>query len=113
MSRLSTKDDQLFAKEGILNLVNETGNFSDATILRKENSLHLEGKKIEKTGVDTYRIDDGWVITCKLEKNETPPWSFSSSETDVRQEGYAVLKHARFNIRECACLLYSLSSCSS
>ncbi len=97
--QISSKDSQLFAKEGVLNLVNETGIFSDATILNTENSLHLEGKKIEKTGVDTYRINDGWVITCKLEDGQTPPWSFSSSETNVRQDGFAVLKHAKFNIR--------------
>lgn len=98
--QISTKDGQLFAKEGTLNLKNETGIFSDATILQNQNSLHLEGKKIEKTGFDTYRIIDGWVITCKLEEGETPPWSFSSSKTDIRQDGYASLKHARFNIND-------------
>lgn len=97
--RISTPEAQLFAREGSLQLATETGIFSDATIFYKENSLHLEGKKIEKTGLDTYRIDDGWVITCKLESGQTPPWSFSSSKTNVRQDGFAVLKHARFNIR--------------
>ena len=97
--QILTKDNQLFAKEGTLSLESETGNFSNATILNTDNSLHLEGKKIEKTGVDTYRINDGWVITCKLEDRQTPPWSFSSSSTDVRQDGYAVLKHAKFNIK--------------
>ncbi|MGB3209092.1 MAG: LPS assembly protein LptD [Desulforhopalus sp.] len=97
--QIITKDDQLFAKEGNVNLVNETGNFIDATILRRENSLHLEGKNIEKTGFNTYRIDNGWVVTCKLEEGQTPPWSFSSKETKVRQDGYAVLRHAKFNIK--------------
>ncbi len=97
--QITTRDNKLFAKEGTLRLESETGNFSNATILNTDNSLHLEGKKIEKTGVDTYRIDNGWVITCKLEDRQTPPWSFSSSSTDVRQDGYAVLKHAKFNIR--------------
>lgn len=97
--RITSKEDQLFAKEGTLNLVKETGTFTDATVLHTENSLHLEGKKIEKTGVDTYRIDEGWVITCKLEKGETPPWSFSSSKTNIRRDGYAVLKNAKFKIK--------------
>ena len=98
--QILTKEGQLSAREGTLNLKNETGVFSDATMLHNQNSLHLEGKKIEKTGFDTYRINDGWVITCKLKEGETPPWSFSSSETDVRQDGYAFLKHARFNIKD-------------
>lgn len=98
--RIISKDEQLFAKEVTLNLAQETGKFTDATILRNELSLHLEGKSIEKTGYDTYRIDDGWVITCKLEKGETPPWSFASASTEITQGGYAIMKHARFNIKD-------------
>jgi LPS-assembly protein len=98
--RITTKDEQLFAKEATLNLSKETGKFTDATILRNELHLHLEGKSIEKTGFDTYQIDDGWVITCKLEDGETPPWSFSSSNTKIRQGGYAVLRNAKFNIKD-------------
>lgn len=94
-----TQENQLSAKSGTLNLVDETGTFTDATILHQNDTLHLEGKKIEKTGLDTYRINDGWVITCKLNAGETPPWSFSSSETNVRQDGFAVLKNAKFKIR--------------
>jgi LPS-assembly protein len=97
--QIITNEEQLFAKEVTLHLTQETGKFADATILRNELSLHLEGKVIEKTGFDTYRIDDGWVITCKLEEGETPPWSFSSANTEIRQGGYAVLTHARFNIK--------------
>ena len=104
--QIDTGEDHLTAKEGTLNLINETGKFIDATILRKEQSLHLEGKTIEKTGFDTYTIIDGWVITCKLENGQTPPWSFSSSKTDITQGGYAVLKNAMFNIKNVP-VLYS------
>ena len=104
--QIDTGEDHLTAKEGTLNLINETGKFTDATILRKKQSLHLEGKTIEKTGFDTYTIIDGWVITCKLENGQTPPWSFSSSKTDITQGGYAVLKNAMFNIKNVP-VLYS------
>ncbi|MFW2368281.1 MAG: LPS-assembly protein LptD [Desulforhopalus sp.] len=96
---ITTDEDRLFAKAAVINLTNETGKFTDATILREEHSLHLEGKSIEKTGFETYRITDGWVITCKLEDGQTPPWSFSSSQVDVKPGGYALLKHAKFNIK--------------
>lgn len=104
--KIVTDEDLLTAKEGTLNLVNETGKFTDATVIRDEDSLHLEGESIEKTGLDTYRIVDGWAITCKIEEGEAPPWSFSSANTDIRQNGYAVLKHARFNIKNVP-VLYS------
>lgn len=93
------KDDTLLADEGIVRLESETGTFTDATILREEDDLHLEGKAIEKTGLNTYHVADGWVITCDIEDDEKPPWSFSAADTTVEQDGYAVLKHAKFNIK--------------
>ena len=104
--KIVTDEDQLTAKEGTLNLTNETGKFTNATVVRDEDSLHLEGETIEKTGFDTYKIVDGWAITCKIEEGETPPWSFSSAQTDIRPGGYAVLKHAKFKIKNVP-VLYS------
>ena len=92
--------DQLLAKEGVLNLSNETGTFKEVIILREQLDLHLEGKTIEKTGVNTYRIEHGWVVTCKLDEGNTPPWSFAASETTVTQGGYATMKHATFRIKD-------------
>ncbi len=96
---VDTGDDQLFADEAEVDLSKEIGSFGEAVIIRKDYDLHLEGSKIEKTGVKTYRIENGWVITCKIGMDEIPPWSFSSSEATVEQEGYAILKNAKFNIR--------------
>jgi LPS-assembly protein len=97
---ISNDTDQLLAEEGVLNLSNETGTFKEATILRKSLDLHLEGETIDKTGVNTYRIQNGWVVTCKVEEENTPPWSFAANETNVTQGEYAVLKHATFRIKD-------------
>ncbi len=93
-------NDEIAAEEGVVDLNKETGTFTDATILRKSLDLHLEGKTIEKTGFNTYHIENGWVITCKLKNNETPPWSFASTDTTVTEGGYAVLKNATFRIKD-------------
>jgi LPS-assembly protein len=92
-------DEHLVADQGVVNLTRDTGTFSDATITLKKNSLHLEGKAVEKTGVNTYHIVDGWAVTCKVVEGETPPWSFSSNDTTITQGGYALMKNARFNIK--------------
>lgn len=92
-------EDVLTADQASIDLTKETGTFTNATVVRTDKSLHLEGKTIEKTGVNTYNIGDGWAITCKVEKGETPPWSFASKSTKIEPGGYAVLKHARFNIK--------------
>ena len=92
--------DQLAADSGLVNLKQETGQFDNAVIIRQEKDLHFEGKKIEKTGELTYRIEDGWIITCKLKDGEVPPWSFKAAETEITDNGYAYLKHATFRIKD-------------
>ena len=97
--QIDNGEDILNADQASIDLNKETGTFTNATVVRNDKSLHLEGKTIEKTGANTYNIGDGWAITCKLDKGETPPWSFASKSTKIEPGGYAVLKHARFNIR--------------
>ncbi len=97
--KLIREEDTLVADQGKVDLNTETGSFTNAVIIRKENQLHLEGKNIEKTGINTYHIQEGWVITCEVNEGETPPWSFSSSDTRIEEDGYAVLKNAIFNIK--------------
>lgn len=104
--RIKSAGEELKAESGVVDLTKETGTFNDATILRDSLALHLEGKTIEKTGVNTYHIENGWVITCKLEDNEIPPWSFGSTDTTITEGGYAVLKNATFRIKDVP-VLYS------
>ncbi len=92
--------DKLYAEKGILDLSQETGTFHNAKIIRKEKQLHLEGRVIKKTGNLTYQLDDAWIITCKLEDGETPPWSFRAGHADVTLDSYAVLKDTSFRIKD-------------
>ena len=96
---ITSGEEKLIAEHGVVDLTQDTGTFSDATVTLSRNALHLEGKTVEKTGVFTYHIVDGWAITCKVDKGETPPWSFSSSDATVTQGGYALMKNTTFNIR--------------
>jgi LPS-assembly protein len=101
-----TGSEQLFAEQAIVNLEQETGTFKNATIIRDDKDMHLEGEVIEKTGFKTYHIENGWVITCKVKEGETPPWSFAASDVVIEQGGYATLKHAKFKIMDVP-VLYS------
>lgn len=98
--------DELSAESGSIDLKEATGTFENATIIRQEKSMHLEGRVIEKTGELTYHIEDGWIITCKLKPGETPPWSFGAADTEITDGGYAFLKHATFRIKDVP-ILYS------
>jgi len=98
--------DQMTAESGSIDIQEATGTFEKATVIRKDQTMHLEGKAIEKTGELTYHIADGWIVTCKLEKGETPPWSFGASDVEITDGGYAWLKHATFRIKDVP-ILYS------
>ena len=92
--------DELSAESGSIDLKEATGTFENATIIRQEKSMHLEGRVIRKTGELTYHIEDGWIITCKLKSGQTPPWSFGAADTEITDGGYAFLKHATFRIKD-------------
>ncbi len=91
--------DHLAAESGVIDLEQSTGSFKQATVIRQEKDLHFEGVLIEKTGELTYHIEDGWVVTCKLQPGEVPPWSFAAADTELTDGGYAFLKHATFRIK--------------
>ena len=97
--QINIKGDELLAESGTINLKDATGSFDNAVIVRQEQQLHLEGRTIEKTGDLTYRIEDGWVITCKLQEGQTPPWSFGAADTKITDGGYAFMKHAVFRVK--------------
>ncbi len=90
----------LMADQAVVNVEQQTGSFTKATIIRDEYDMHLEGEVIEKTGYKTYRIENGWVVTCKLKKDETAPWSIAAGNAVIEQDGYATLNHARFRIND-------------
>jgi LPS-assembly protein len=92
--------DQLTADSGSIDLEKATGSFDNATVIRQDKNTHLEGKVIEKTGDLTYHIKDGWVITCKLQPGQTPPWSFAAKDVEITDGGYAYLEHATFRIKD-------------
>lgn len=92
--------DKLKASEGLVHLTRETASFTDATIIRQYKDMRIEGRIVEKTGELTYHIEDGWLITCKLKKGQSPPWSFHAADADITDGGYAFLKHATFRIKD-------------
>ena len=98
--------DQLTADAGTIDLEKSTGSFTNATVIRQSKELHFEGKLIEKTGSLTYHLVDGWVITCKLEPGQVPPWSFAAADVSLTDGGYAVLSHTTFRIKDIP-VLYS------
>jgi len=104
--KITVGGDVLTADSGLVDLNKSTGNFRNASLVRQTPDVHFEGQVIERTGELTYHIEDGWVVTCKLQPGEVPPWSFAAADTEITDGGYAFLKHATFRIKDVP-VLYS------
>jgi LPS-assembly protein len=89
--RLQTSQDYLTGSRMVLDLEDQTGTVTDGLVYIEERNFYIRGKKIEKTGVATYRIEDASFTTCDGEK---PDWQVTGADLSVRVGGYGTLKHA-------------------
>ncbi|MBI4965303.1 MAG: LPS-assembly protein LptD [Desulfomonile tiedjei] len=73
-----------------------TGVVVNGKLLLTRHNVYLEGKKLEKTGESTYRVEDGSFTTCD---GTTPAWRITGRDLDVTLEGYGRLRHGFFYIK--------------
>ncbi len=104
--RLRERYGEISAARAVIDLEKRTGLFSEATLFRYETNLHLSGDLLEKTGKQTYHLENGKFTSCTTEEGEAPSWSIWSKDVHVDLSGYAKLKHATFRIRDVP-ILYS------
>jgi lipopolysaccharide assembly outer membrane protein LptD (OstA) len=63
-----------------------------------ETGFRAEGARIEKTGPDSYRFEEGRFTTCLCEPGERDPWAIRAGEAELQVEGYGTARNARFEI---------------
>lgn len=95
---IHTVDEVLVAEEAVLDLNRQTGTLTGVTLSVQESTLRFGGRTVEKTGELSYRFQEGWVTACPAAPGEAPLWSIKSNDVNLKMEGYAVLKHATFNL---------------
>lgn len=89
--------DVLEVERATVRLRDATGVLFNGKLLLTRNNVYLEGKKLEKVGESTYRIEHGSFTTCD---GITPDWRITGKDLDVTLEGYGTLKHGFFYIRD-------------
>lgn len=89
--------DVLEADKLTIMLKSATGVLQDGKLLLTRHNIYLEGKKLEKTGPSSYRIEEGSFTTCD---GVTPDWRIRGKDLDVTLEGYGVLRHGFFYVRD-------------
>ncbi len=86
-------EDRLAGTRLELNLDEGTGTLYDGTLFIKQGHFYIAGGKIEKTGEDSYYIDDGRFTTCD---GDSPAWKITGKRLKVTVDGYGTVKHAGF-----------------
>ncbi len=85
------------AREGRINLPDETGELTDATITDHNKTYRLQGERVRKLLGQRYSIMKGLFTTCACEPG-TPDWSISAEQMDVHMGGSGTAHGAHFNI---------------
>ena len=94
---LEVNGDVVSGEEAVFNLNTRQGRMTKGRLFLRKNQFIVTGDVIEKTGPDTYRVENCRLTTCEGEK---PDWSITGSEVEVTIEGYGKVKHTVFRIRD-------------
>jgi LPS-assembly protein len=87
----------IIATDANVNLNDETGELTDATVTDHQETYRLEGHKIYKLLGQRFKVLDGFFTTCACEPG-TPDWSITADKMDVHigETGHAYQGH--FNV---------------
>jgi LPS-assembly protein len=87
----------IIASDALINLDDETGVLTDATVTDHQETYRLAGKKVRKLLGQHYAVLDGFFTTCGCEPG-TPDWSITADDMDVHLGETGHAHHAHFNI---------------
>jgi LPS-assembly protein len=89
--RLESGGDVLSGDHLKINMDYETGTLTDGTLFFSKNHLYLSGRKIHKTGLQTYSAQNVRITSCD---DPDPDWEITGQDFKVTVEGYGFAKHA-------------------
>ncbi len=93
---LKMAEDTLAGDKITVNVEDKTGVAYQSKAFYARNHFYIRGDKIEKTGENTYSIDQPVATTCD---GENPDWRIAGSKMKVTVEGYGWVTHARLAVK--------------
>jgi LPS-assembly protein len=100
---LTVGQDILSGSHLEIDLDRQVGSIENAYLFLKENNFHITAHKIQKTGENTYRIDEATLTTCDGEK---PDWKITGKDIKIKEDGSGTAKHATMRVKDIP-VLYS------
>jgi hypothetical protein len=72
---------------------------TQASVGAGEPGMVITGQNIQKTGENTYSVEQGVFTTCRCpRKEDCPPWEVTAGQADVEVGGYAVARDVKFKV---------------
>jgi len=77
----------------------QTGFLENGDLYVEETGYHVRASRMEKTGLDTYSMEQGTFTTCDCPSpDDVLPWEVSAQDAEVTLGGYARLRKATFRV---------------
>ena len=79
------------------NLGQESGVIENGQLFLEQGHISMSGRRFEKFGGQTYRVDDGFFTTCLCESGP-PSWKFFAEQLDLKLDGVGTVKNSYFYV---------------
>lgn len=93
---LRMAQDSLQGDKIVVNVEDKTGVAYNSKAFYARNHFYIRGSRIEKTGENTYFIEEPVATTCD---GDRPDWEIAGRSMNVTLEGYGLMKDARLRAR--------------
>ncbi|PIP07256.1 MAG: hypothetical protein COX52_04455 [Syntrophobacterales bacterium CG23_combo_of_CG06-09_8_20_14_all_48_27] len=94
---MKSEGDILEGDSVVFDIATKTGVVYEGKMFVEKNHFYLSGGKIEKKSEATYNIKDATVTTCD---GDSPDWQLTAREANVTVDGYGILKHSKFLVKD-------------
>ncbi len=101
---LKMAGDTLQGDKMVVNVEDNTGIAYHSKAFYALNHFYIKGDRIEKTGENTYFIEQPVATTCD---GDHPSWEIAGSSMNVTLEGYGWMKNARLTPKGTVPVIYS------
>ena len=89
----------LTAEVMTLNLVEETGNLANGSVMLEKNHYQLAGRSFEKLPGQSYRVSGGSFTTCLCGPGAAPDWSVRGERVTLDIEGSGHVEKGTFAVK--------------
>ena len=94
--RLLQDGNSLATETLSVNIESQKGEAENAELFYKQKNLHVKGRRLAKTGLGDYRLEQATFTTCD---GPSPGWKFTAGKLDVTLDEYGSARNVLFYVK--------------